>query len=229
MADAPAPTAAPGPALRYPILYSFRRCPYAMRARLALTASDTVCELREVVLAHKPSALLQASPKGTVPVLVLPNGLVLEQSLDIMLWALRRNDPQHWLPDTKQDMDTALQLIDQCDGDFKIQLDRYKYPNRYALPDGVAHRAQGAQFLQMLNERLGAHLYLMGARFGLTDAAIAPFVRQFAHTDPVWFASQPWACLQQWLVAFEASGHFARVMDKFSAWAEDQAVQLFPA
>jgi glutathione S-transferase len=191
-----------------------------MRARLALAASGTVCELREVVLAHKPAAMLQASPKGTVPVLVLTDGVVLEQSLDIMLWALRRNDPHHWLPANEQSMADALQLINQCDGEFKSHLDRYKYPNRYALPDGLDHRSLGAQFLQTLNERLSAHRYLLGEHFGLVDAAIAPFVRQFAHTDPAWFASQPWPCLQQWLTGFEASAVFTGVMHKFAAWAE---------
>ncbi|MES2951561.1 MAG: glutathione S-transferase [Pseudomonadota bacterium] len=218
------PVAAP-----YPVLYSFRRCPYAMRARLAIAASGMVCVLREVVLARKPPALLLASPKGTVPVLVLPDGVVLEQSLDIMLWALRRNDPQNWLPASAQGMADALQLIAQCDGDFKAQLDRYKYPNRYALPDGLAHRARGAQFLQTLNERLDSQGYLMGEHFGLADAAIAPFVRQFAHTELAWFAAQPWPALQRWLAAFEASGDYARVMDKFAAWTEGQPKQLFPA
>ena len=224
MSPAPHP-----PPSNLPVLYSFRRCPYAMRARLALAASGTVCELREVVLARKPPALLQASPKGTVPVLVLADGVVLEQSLDIMLWALRRDDPQQWLPSAEQDLAAALELIGQCDGDFKAQLDRYKYPNRYDLPDGLAHRALGAQFLQTLNDRLGSHRYLMGGHFGLADAAIAPFVRQFAHTDPAWFTSQAWTALQQWLSAFEASGDYARVMDKFAAWTEGQPVQLFPA
>ena len=212
----------------YPVLYSFRRCPYAVRARLALVASGTVCELREVVLAHKPAALLQASPKGTVPVLVLPDGTVIEQSLDIMLWALRRNDPHQWLPADAQDMTDALQLIDKCDGEFKAHLDRYKYPNRYALSDGLGHRALGAQFLQSLSARLVTHPFLMGERFGLADAAVAPFVRQFAHADPAWFASQPWPVLQQWLSAFEASGDYTRVMHKFAAWAEDQPASMFP-
>jgi len=212
----------------YPVLYSFRRCPYAMRARLALVASGTVCVLREVVLATKPAALLQASPKGTVPVLVLPDGKVLEQSLDIMLWALRRKDVQHWLPTHPQEMNTVLQLIAACDGDFKHNLDRYKYPNRYALPDGAGHRDVGAQFLLMLNGRLSIQRHLMGEHFGLADAAIAPFVRQFAHTDPAWFANQPWQALQQWLQNFEASPLFATVMEKYAAWTEDQAVVLFP-
>lgn len=213
----------------YPVLYSFRRCPFAMRARLALVASSTVCELREVVLAHKPPALLQASPKGTVPVLVLADGTVLEQSLDIMLWALRRNDPQQWLPDTDQGLAEALQLVAHCDGDFKASLDRYKYPNRYALPDGLGHRTLGASFLHVLDDRLVKQAYLSGSQWGLVDAAIAPFVRQFAHTDPAWFANQPWPALQAWLAAFETSTPYATVMPKFSAWVEGQALQTFPA
>ena len=212
----------------YPLLYSFRRCPYAMRARLALAASGTVCVLREVVLKHKPLALLQASPKGTVPVLVLADGSVLDQSLDIMLWALRRNDPLHWLPASQADMGSALHLIARCDGDFKAQLDRYKYPNRYALANGLAHRALATPFLQTLDTHLTAQGFLNGARFGLADAAIVPFVRQFAHTDAFWFASQNWPALLAWLAAFEASDAYVRVMGRFPAWEEGQAPFLFP-
>jgi len=204
-----------------PVLYSFRRCPYAMRARLAIAASSTVVELREVVLARKPQALLQASPKATVPVLVLPDSTVLEQSLNIMLWALRRHDPQQWLPTSAPEMDRAMALIAQCDGDFKANLDRYKYPNRYALTDGLAHRSMGAQFLLTLNTCVEAQGFLHGGQFGLADAAIAPFVRQFAHTDPAWFAAQPWPALQQWLADFEASNLYLRAMHKYPTWVPD--------
>jgi glutathione S-transferase len=221
--DALAPAAAP-----YPILYSFRRCPYAMRARLALAASGTVCELREVVLARKPFALLQASPKATVPVLVLPGGTVLEQSLDIMLWALRGHDPQQWLPRGAQELKRVVALIAHCDADFKANLDRYKYPTRYELHDGLAHRDRGALFLKTLSDRLDQWAFLNCQTFGLADAAIAPFVRQFAHTDPLWFASQAWPRLQGWLAAFEASDRYQRVMEKSPAWVEGQAPLLFP-
>jgi glutathione S-transferase len=214
--------------MAFPILYSFRRCPYAMRARLALAASDTVCELREVVLARKPAALVSASHKGTVPVLVLQDGSVLEQSLDIMLWALRRNDPLQWLPATGQELEAVLQLIAECDGGFKANLDRYKYPNRYALTDGLTHRALGAQFLHGLNERLSSRPNLTSKHVSLADAAIAPFVRQFAHTDPAWFAGQSWPGLQLWLKAFEVSSDYALVMAKYGAWTEDQEVVFFP-
>jgi len=216
----------------YPVLYSFRRCPYAMRARLAMAVSGQACTLREVVLADKPAALLQASPKGTVPVLVLPSGEVLEQSQDIMLWALGRNDPQNWLPDTNRDMDDTFALISQCDGPFKHALDRYKYPRRYALPDGLAHRDQGSTFLRTLEARLVAHAHLhrraSGTHFGLADAAIAPFVRQFAHTDGTWFASQTWPALLAWLAAFESAALFDCVMHKYPAWAPGEPIVLFP-
>jgi len=240
-----------------PILYSFRRCPYAMRARLALLASGQPCELREVLLSKKPPELLVASPKGTVPVLVLPSGQVIEQSLEIMQWALKQADPLHWLPHAIQQVNDAAglaagdvmgatqtaQLIARCDGPFKADLDRYKYPNRYALPDGLQHRAQGAEFLQALEAVLAkqpsispdfstlhspsAPPFLSGTHFGLTDAAIAPFVRQFAHTDPLWFAAQPWPALQRWLQTFEGSSLFAQAMVKVPTWAPGQPVIVF--
>ena len=129
-----------------PVLYSFRRCPYAMRARLALRVAGQAVAHRDIELKHKPAAMLQASPKGTVPVLVLSDGAVLEQSLDIMRWALERHDPEAWLPADEASRQDAWALIAQNDGDFKFHLDRYKYPHRYDLADGLAHRAQAAFF-----------------------------------------------------------------------------------
>jgi glutathione S-transferase len=213
----------------YPVLYSFRRCPYAMRARLALVASGQVCELREVALARKPAALLQASTKGTVPVLVQTDGQVIDQSLDIMLWALRRNDPLHWLPTSGVLREQMLLLVAQCDGEFKFHLDRYKYPNRFELADAQVHRTQGACFLSDLNTRLTGDGYLLGEHERLADAAIAPFVRQFAHTDPAWFASQPWPALQSWLARFEHSPAYQQVMTTYAPWEPGQPVVLFPA
>lgn len=214
--------------MQLPVLYSFRRCPYAMRARMAVAAGQQVCELREVVLAHKPAALLQASPKGTVPVLVLPNGTVIEQSRDIMLWALQAHDPEHWLPRTEAAWERTNAWIAENDGPFKQALDRYKYPHRYALPDGLAHRAAGAVFLQSLNATLSGQACLSGPHFGLADAALAPFVRQFAHTDAHWFAEQPWPALQTWLAQFEQSPAYLRTMGKVPAWAPGQAALIFP-
>jgi glutathione S-transferase len=194
-----------------------------MRARLALQVAGQDVEHREIALKNKPAEMLRASPKGTVPVLVLADGSVLEESLDIMRWALGRNDPQGWLGGDDAYRQDACDLIGRNDGDFKFQLDRYKYPHRYGLADGVTHRELARGFLDVLQARLALHSYLAGARFGLADAAIAPFVRQFAHTDVAWFAAQPWSNLAQWLQDFEASAAFALVMEKHPVWQGDTA------
>lgn len=197
-----------------PVLYSFRRCPYAMRARLALRASGVEYALQEVALKNKPPEMLLVSPKGTVPVLVLTDGTVLEQSLDIMLWALGSHNLHAWLPPAGTAHEAQLQLIGVCDGEFKHHLDRYKYPHRFALPDGLKHRALGSDFLQQLEHALQQKAYLAGTAWGLADAAIAPFVRQWAHTNPTWFLDQAWPRLQRWLAAFECSADFVSVMQK---------------
>lgn len=212
-----------------PILYSFRRCPYAMRARLALLASGQVCELREVVLARKPQALREASTKATVPVLVLADGQVIDQSLDIMRWALRRHDPQQWWPTDDNAQTQILALVAMCDGAFKFHLDRYKYPQRFGLTDATPHREQGAQWLFDLNRRLLATPFLTGETEHLADAAIAPFVRQYAHTDPAWFAHQDWRALLTWLMAFENSTSYQLAMQKYAPWQPGQTPKLFPA
>ncbi len=206
------------PLFSLPVLYSFRRCPYAMRGRLALQAAAQTVEHREIALKNKPADMLRASPKGTVPVLVLADGTVLEQSLDIMRWALERHDPQGWLGGDGPYRQDAWDLIAQNDGEFKFHLDRYKYPHRFGLANGLAHRELARRFLDILQDRLALHGFLSGARFGLADAAIAPFVRQFAHTDSVWFAAQAWGHLAQWLQDFEASAAFAQVMEKHPVW-----------
>lgn len=194
-----------------PILYSFRRCPYAIRARLALAVSGIAVEHREVKLRDKPAEMLAASPKGTVPVLVLSDGTVIDESLDIMRWALARNDPEDWLAGD----DPAL--IAANDGAFKHHLDRYKYPDRYAS-DGIDHRAAGFAVLEALERRLGQQAYLGGDRFGLTDAAILPFVRQFAAVDRGWFAAQDLRGVQRWLEAFLDLALFERVMVAREVW-----------
>ena len=192
---------------------------------MALFSSSVTCELREVDLRNKPAEMLAISPKGTVPVLQLPSGQVLEQSLDIMLWALQLRDPECWLAVTDALHAEHLALITHCDGAFKLSLDRYKYPDRYDLSDGLAHRTQGSAFLASLNTRLLQTDYLAGNTWGLPDAAIAPFVRQWAHTNTVWFAAQPWPELQAWLTAWENSLRFDRLMIKHTVWrAGDAAI-----
>jgi glutathione S-transferase len=200
-----------------PILYSFRRCPYAMRARLALRSGGQWVELREIALKDKPAELLSASPKGTVPVLVLGDR-VIEQSLDIMLWALSQNDPLGWLPQSTAALQEVMCCIADNDGAFKHHLDRYKYPHRFGLADGTENRSAGAALLQNLEARLRIAPFLAGESWGLHDAAVAPFVRQFAHTDIAWFAAQDWPELVQWLQAFESSVAYDAIMQKVAPW-----------
>ena len=211
-----------------PVLYSFRRCPYAMRARLALLASGVRCELREVALAQKPHNLLEVSPKGTVPVLVLPDR-VIEESWDIMLWALAQNDPQAWLPQDNSRLEDQVALVKACDQEFKPQLDRYKYPSRYPMTEANDARQAGTGFLNRLHQRLKTDAFLSGASWGLADAAIAPFVRQFAHTDPTWFAAQAWPELIDWLDRFENSPDYQRCMHKYKVWHPGNKPVSFPA
>jgi len=203
-----------------PILYSFRRCPYAMRARMALMVSGQKCEIREVVLRDKPPEMLEASPKGTVPVLVLPNGEVIDQSLDIMRWALDRNDPEGWL----EHSDDAL--ITQNDGPFKHHLDRYKYHTRHDT-DPLEHRDGCMRILAQLEERLTRHANLCRENRALTDMAIMPFVRQFAATDREWFGAQPLPQLQAWLKAHESSELFNHIMIRLEQWQAGDAVTYF--
>jgi glutathione S-transferase len=210
-----------------PVLYSFRRCPYAMRARLALLVSGIRCEMREITLAHKPSNMLEASPKGTVPVLVLKDR-VLDQSLDIMQWALQQNDPEGWSTSGLTLDEEARALVRMCDDAFKTHLDRYKYPNRYDLPDGLADREAGSTYLDQLNTKLMQSTFLMGAKWSWVDAAIAPFVRQFARTDRIWFDAQAWPALQNWLTQFERSDHFSTVMHRYKIWYEGAKPVAFP-
>ncbi|WP_120078105.1 glutathione S-transferase [Aurantiacibacter odishensis] len=198
------------------ILYSFRRCPYAMRARLALVVSGTACELREVKLSDKPDAMLEASPKGTVPVLVLPDGTVIEESIEVMRWALARCDPEGWLE--RDDPD----LIAECDGPFKHALDRYKYPNRYDDCDPLPHRARGLEFFEKLDARLAEGGQLCGSKRGISDAAVFPFVRQFANHDREWFDAADLPHVHPWLEGHLQSPLFKTVMQREKPWKPGQ-------
>lgn len=205
-----------------PILYSFRRCPYAMRARMAIAVSGVQVELREVVLRDKPPELIEASAKATVPVLVLHDGQVIEESLDIMRWTLRKNDPENWLAAN------GIDLIAQNDEPFKASLDRYKYPHRHGLVDNVAYREAGLAILGQLDVRLGDTRFLAGDTRGLTDIAIFPFIRQFAATDHDWFDALPLPALQAWLDGLVTSELFARIMTRYPQWKAGDAPIIFP-
>lgn len=201
-----------------PILYSFRRCPYAMRARLALAVTGLEVEHREVVLRDKPKEMLEVSPKGTVPVLVLPDGQVIDESEDIMLWALGQRDPRSWLEPETGSLEAMRVLVGRTEEEFKTHLDRYKYSNRYEGVDSEEHREHASKFLRELDARLARAPYLYGDRLVFADAAIAPFVRQFANTDREWFDAQPWPALKRWLEEFLASLMFIGVMGKHAQW-----------
>lgn len=210
------------PQMTAPILYSFRRCPFAMRARLALLIAGVEVELREVALRAKPAAMLAVSAKATVPVLVLPDGRVVDQSLDIMRWASVESGNAGWMtPD-----DAAL--VADNDGAFKHHLDRYKYADRNP-DDPTDHRAEANRFLQRLDARLGKSPALAGERLATVDLAILPFVRQFAETDRAYFDALPFADLQRWLADFLSSPLFARAMVRFAPWQPDHPAIMFPA
>jgi glutathione S-transferase len=211
-----------------PILYSFRRCPYAMRARLALDASGQECELREVKLREKPLEMLRVSSKGTVTVLVVADGEVIDESLDIMLWALGRSDPEHWLTPDLDSLPGTLALIAQFDSHFKQHLDTYKYPDRFAGADSLASRGEACLDVQLLESKLVRTPYLAGERVSLADMAIAPFIRQFANVDASWFSSQPWPAVQRWLKMIVASPRFERVMRTVPTWEPGTRGVSFP-
>ncbi|MGR8949189.1 MAG: glutathione S-transferase [Gammaproteobacteria bacterium] len=211
-----------------PILYSFRRCPYAMRARLALQISQTRCELREVILRDKPPAMLEASPKGTVPVLIDTNGVVIDESLDVMLWALNKNDPQQWLTPKHGAVDEMLVVIHDFDEIFKPQLDRYKYPNRFDDANPITARDDAAKYLCEATRALASSAYLFGHQPCLADMALAPFVRQYANTDRGWFDAQDWPQIQQWLNGILDSELFAAIMPKYPQWKAPDAGVVFP-
>ncbi len=205
--------------MQRPVLYSFRRCPYAMRARLALHVAEIDYAHREILLKQKPHAMLKLSPKGTVPVLHLQEGRVLEQSLDIMHWALNQRDPEGWLGiEARQ----SQELISSNDGAFKHALDKYKYHVRFPEHSQETYRQDAELFLATLEKQLLKHqgLGLVATRISLADMAIMPFVRQFSRVEPEWFATCPYPSLRQWLQGIENSERFAAIMTKHTVWRE---------
>ena len=206
-----------------PILWTFRRCPYAMRARLAIASAGVEVEMREILLRDKPAPFLEASPKGTVPV-VESGDRVIEESLDVMLWALEQNDPKGWL-----DMPSyGFDLIAESDGPFKTALDRYKYASRHADVDVSKEQHNAGLFLHKLNDVLESQGFLFAQSPRIADMAILPFVRQFAHVDLSWFHEQSWTGVHAWLDAFKASDSFRLIMTKYDPWSVNQMPVTFP-
>ena len=207
-----------------PILYSFRRCPYAMRARMALAASGAEVMLREVLLKDKPAELLAASPKATVPVLVLSDGRVIEESLDVMQWALEYRDPLNWLEGEALDSD----WISACDGDFKHWLDRYKYAERYPEHSAEHYRQNAEAFIQRLEDRLSVSDWVGSDAANAVDVALFPFIRQFAGVDPSWWQQAPYPNVRQWLENWLNSALFSAIMVKYPRWESGQPGERFP-
>ena len=196
---------------KLPVLYSFRRCPYAIRARMAIVRTEHKCEHREVILRDRPEHMMEISPKGTVPVMLLPNGEVIEESLEIMQYVLNwelNEDEAYW--------------IDRNDNEFKYHLDRYKYPNRFENVDFIQQRDLAKRYLDDLDN------YLSDSMSTRLSDALFPFVRQFANHDRVWFDAQDWQNLHQWLDNNLVSDEFARCMKKYQQWHAGDEVAIFP-
>ena len=208
-----------------PVLYSFRRCPYAIRARMAIAESGVQVSLREVLLQDKPPELLAASSKATVPVLVLTDGGVIEESVDVMHWALEQHDPHHWL----KSLDFGSDWIQTCDGEFKHWLDRYKYADRYPEHPATFYRENAEAFLASVEAALSASASLAGDAPGFVDVAVFPLIRQFAGVDPACWQAAPYPCTQLWLDGWLNSALFSRIMAKYPRWESGQPGQRFPS
>lgn len=194
-----------------PFLYSYRRCPYAMRARMALYTAQIQCDVHEIDFKNKPAHMLEISPKGTVPVLETIDGQIIDESFDIVFWSLEKNDPLGYL---KCDLEKAGSFINENDTTFKASLDRYKYANRFPDEDCSNSREEGLVFLNKLNEILSDQKQLLSDRVSVTDICIFPFVRQFANVDREWFDRQNLPFIQKWLLGHLTSDLFVQIMKK---------------
>ena len=191
---------------------------------MALAAANSVVELREVLLKDKPADLTAVSAKATVPVLVLPDGQILEESLDIIDWALEQSDPLNWT----RGRAGATDWVQRCDGELKMWLDRYKYAVRFPEHTEAWYRQQGEQFLKELEILLQSHRYLRGDTVSVVDIALFPFIRQFAGVDVNWWQSQPCARVSAWLQKLLDSELFSQVMAKYPLWLPDSPSEIFP-
>ena len=208
----------------YPILYSLRNCPYAMRARIAIFKSKQTVQLRDLVLSNKPEEMLIVSPKGTVPVVVLADGRVIEESLDVMLWALEQADPEHWLHMPEKGYD----WISRGDGPFKQALDHTKYAVRFPDLDHTQELGHATEFLQDLNDQIAGFDWMFGANCTFADMALLPFVRQFANIDRIWFNQKNWPHLHRWLDKFLATDRFTEIMLQYERWHTGDSATIFP-
>ncbi|XQW85760.1 glutathione S-transferase [Thalassotalea piscium] len=210
-----------------PILYSLRNCPYAMRARLAIYKATEPVELRDIVLKNKPAEMLAASPKGTVPTLVLPSAQVIDESLEIMLWALNQKDPNNLLGSDKKQLDEMLTLINQFDNEFKQALEQYKCAKRYHETNLEQCRQVCERYIQDLEQRLHTSHYLVDNQERLADLALLPFIRQFAKVERQWYLHSPYPKVKQWLTRYLQSAMFTKVMAKYPLWSSSSDVIIF--
>lgn len=211
-----------------PILYSLRNCPYAMRGRLAIFKSKQVVLLRDLVLSNKPNEMLIASPKGTVPVIVLANGEVIEESLDVMVWALTESDPADLLHKYDSNVLPAmLALINEFDTDFKGRLEQYKCAKRYQENNVTECRIACELYIARLEQLLTTHNYLMSDKESLLDIALMPFIRQFARVERQWYLQSPYPKVRQWLNSYLQSALFTKVMAKHPLWLDTKTEVLF--
>ena len=202
------------------ILYSFRRCPYAMRARMALSYADINVQHREILLKDKPQSMLNYSAKGTVPVLIVDN-TVIDESLDVMLWALEQGDSDNWLMNNNQSLQSEMfDLIQACDDRFKPILDYYKYSDRHPMSE-IEYRDQSLWFLQQLDDQLKQRKNLMHDVVSLADIAVFPFIRQYAFVNKNWFDNNGYVYLQNWLEKWLKTELFLSVMQKHALWADN--------
>ena len=225
--------------MTFPILYSLQNCPYAMRARLAILLAQQTVELRAIVMQNKPAEMLAMSPKGTVPVLILDNDVacnnesegkkhVIDESLDVMLWALKLNDPENLL--YSQDADALpemLQIIQQNDQQFIPNLEQYKRTRRFHGNDEEYYRLLCEPFIQQLEYRLAQHEFLMGSTASLLDYALLPFIRQFSRVNRQLYLQGPYAHLHSWLNHHLQSRLFSKAMLKYPLWLDNYEECIF--
>tara|TARA_R110000782_G_scaffold129164_1_gene220729 strand:+ start:3018 stop:3662 length:645 start_codon:yes stop_codon:yes gene_type:complete len=212
---------------KLPILYSFRRCPYAMRARMAIHKANIKCEYREVLLKNKPASMLSLSKKGTVPVLLTPHEKIIDESLEVMSWALNQYDVDGWL---NEDSSLSQKLIKLNDNEFKYYLDRYKYHVGYPEYSQEYYRDKTTDYLALLEKCLSdnQNIALTGDHLSFSDISIFPFIRQFANVDLVWFESSPYQLLNCWYKKIERGTLFKNCMKKYQQWTPEQAPVYFP-
>jgi len=213
---------------KLPILYSLRNCPYAMRARMAIFKSSQMVLLRDLVLSNKPVEMMQASPKGTVPVLVLTNGTVIEESLDVMLWALYESDPRDLLHSfDESSLSEMLKLINEFDSEFKACLEQYKCAKRYQEDNIEECRVACQHYLHRLEQRLSKHAFLISDNESLADIALIPFIRQFARVERQWYLQSPYPKVRLWLNKYLQSVMFSKVMTKHPLWLDSKQEVIF--